>query len=233
MDLPGVKWPLPPLDLWTSRSLFDEVWSWELMVTMWGISWLFKRCINYRWWMKNKYHSGYITTFTNFLIFSCHFIDWFPSKGPLVRVESFHKNIWKRPPINLMLTRQEYSKALEFQWAWFWIVKTTLVKYSKYKSPINHVSHTEDSWSLTCSFLKSNATERNSYKWTFETVQSIHCINSVSLALFPFKWKVIYFRVDPLEVRNDFTFLLKAPKCLVLDTSTFNFQHIQSKDNVI
>ena len=105
------------------------------------------------------------------------------------------------------------------------MVKTTLVKYSKYKSPINHVSHTEDSWSLTCSFLKSNATERNSYKWTFETVHSIHCINSVSLALFPFKWKVIYFRVDPLEVRNDFTFLLKAPKCLVLDTSTFNFQH--------
>ena len=49
--------------------------------------------------------------------------------------------------------------------------------------------------------------------------------NSVSLALFPFKWKVIYFRVDPLEVRNDFTFHLKAPKCLVFDTSTFNFQH--------
>ena len=197
----------------TPLDLKESIWSGlilRLMVTM---------CINYWWWMKNKYHSGYITTFTNFLIFFWSFHRLIP----LVRVEPFQKNIWKRPSINLMLTTGMHIlkhlnfNELGFGWSSLYWSNIQNIK------PLSIIQKTAGPWHVPFSNqmqLREIATNVCLKLYSPYTVY-----NSVSLALFPFKWKVIYFRVDPLEVRNDFTFLLKAPKCLVLDTSTFNFQH--------
>ena len=60
----------------TPLDLKESIWSGlilRLMVTMWGIFWLFKlytRNVNYWRWMKNKCHSGYIRTVDKLIIFS-------------------------------------------------------------------------------------------------------------------------------------------------------------------
>ena len=145
---------------------------------------------------------------------------------PLVRVESFHKNIWKRPPINLMLTTGRHIlKHLSFNELGFgWSrLHWSNIQNIKALSIMSHIQKTAGPWHVPFSNqmqLREIATNERLKLFSPYTVLTVS-----PWPFFPLSEKVIYFRVDPLEVRNDFTFLLKAPKCLVLDTSTFNFQH--------